>query len=106
MSKDDSKAFIFTLKNPHGVSPTRYMKKKESTKAIVCLPYCGPLFGNNASDICIGYKCNEENSCWISHSSHFQYECHPKYKSSLYVNTNRPDHSNFFSVLDYEVYTY
>ena len=94
------------MKNAHGVSPTRYMKKKESTKAIVCLPNCGPLFGNEYSDICIGDKCNKENSCWISNSSNFQYECHPKYKSSLYVNTNRPDNINYFSVLDYEVYTY
>ena len=94
------------MKNAHEVSPTRYMKKKESKEAIDCLPNRGPLFGNYTPDIYIRDKCNEENSCWISNSSNFQYECHPKYKSSLFVNTNGPDNSNFFSVLDYEVYTY
>ena len=27
--KDDDKAFIFTLKNDHGVEPTRFMKEKK-----------------------------------------------------------------------------
>ena len=94
------------MKNAHGVSPTRYMKKKGSKTAIRCNSFDGPLFGNYTSDIYIGDKCNEENSCWIIYPSCFQYECHPKYKSSLYVNTASPDNSNFFSVLDYEVYTY
>ena len=82
------------------------MKKKGSKTAIRCNSIDGPIFGNEYSDICIGDKCNKENSCWISNSSNFQYECHPQYKSSLFVNTNGPDNSNFFSVLDYEVYTY
>ena len=34
------------------------------------------------------------------------YECHPEYKSSLFVNTAGPDEENRFRVLDYEVYTY
>ncbi len=80
------------------------MKKKESKTAIDCLPNCGPLFGNEYPDIGIEDKCNEDNSCWINPPSNFQYEYHPKYKSSLFVNTYRPDNSNRFSVLDYEVY--
>ena len=42
---------------------------------------------------------------WINNNSTKGYECHPKYKSSLYVNTATPDERNYFSVLDYEVYT-
>ena len=81
-------------------------KKKETKEDIDWLPNCAPLFGNYTPDIYIGDKCNEDNSCWINYPSCFQYECHPEYKSSLYVNTNRPDKTNYFSVLDYEVYTY
>ena len=89
------------------------MKKKNSTRAIFCYPTWGPVFGNNYSvtfgnnypDISIGDYCNEEGSCYINPLNAFQYECHPEYKSSLYVNTNDPDYVNYFSVLDYEVYT-
>ena len=106
MGKDDDQAFIFTLKNPHRVEPTRYMKKEDSTEAIRCNPDYGPLFGNNTSYICIADNCSKENSCWITKLSNMQYECHPKYKSSLYVKSNGSDKVNSFSVSDYEVYTH
>ena len=61
--KDDSKAFIFTLKNPYGVKPAQFMKKKENSCAICCYPNNSPAFGNNHPDICIADNCNEENSC-------------------------------------------
>ncbi len=82
------------------------MKKKESKTAIRCNPCYGPLFGNKSPDIFIADNCNGENSCWINSSSAFQYDCHPQYKSSLYVGTNEYNNINSFSVLDYEVYTH
>ena len=82
------------------------MKKEDSRCAIDCKSSYGPIFGNYYGDIHIDDKCNEEDNCWIAKPSNFQYKCHPKYKSSLYVNTNRPDNCNCFSVLDYEVYTH
>ena len=33
-------------------------------------------------------------------------EYHPEYRSSLFVNTAGPNEKNYFSVLDYEVFTY
>ena len=93
------------MKNAHGVEPTRFMKKKESKTAILCNPNYGPLFGNGNADILIPDNCTKESICWINPPSCFQYECHPQYKSSLYVNTSGPDTGNWFSVLDYEVYT-
>ena len=104
MNKDDSKSFIFTLKNSHGVKPTRFMKKKESKVATRCSPNYGPVFGGFYSDICIDDYCNEEDSCFINDPTNLQYECHDIYKSSLFVNTNDPDETNHFTVLDYEVY--
>ena len=95
------------MKNPHGVEPTRYMKRKESEYAIECDPEYGPIFRNgNGSDIYIGDNCNEENNCWIGNGGEGGYECHPQYKESLFVNTAGPDVKNLFTVLDFEVYTH
>ena len=50
--------------------------------------------------------CNQENCCYIPNNGTNSYECHPEYRSSLFVNTAGPDEYNHFSVLDYEVYTH
>ena len=91
------------MKNPHGVEPTRLMKRKESEHAINCDPFCSPIFGD--SDIHIYYFCDNKNSCMIKNDGYQGYECHPEYKSSLFVNTDVPDETNSFTVLDYEVFT-
>ena len=109
------------MKNPHGVEPTRFMKRKESEHAIGCYSlddYRGPIFGNchikkngvlleytTNDDLYIGNFCDEEKQCYIHNDGTNAYECHPKYKSSLFVNTAGPDEENKFSVLDYEVFT-
>ena len=105
--RKDSEAFIFTLKNPHGVEPTRFVKREESEYAIRCNLEYGPIFcGNECPDICIYGYFNEENNCWIENDGNGGYDCHPQYKSSLFVNTAGPNNDNYFSVLDYEVYTF
>ena len=86
------------------------MKKKESQYAIKCDSYYGPIFGYtswfNYFDLHIDDKCNKEYSCYIDNNGTKAYECHPEYKSSLFVGTDGPDYRNFFTVLDYEVYTH
>ncbi len=94
------------MKNPHGVEPTRFMKRNESDDAINCYPNCGPIFGNICSDIYIDDKCNEGRSCFSINDGTRGYECHPIHKESLFVNTNKLDIYNSFSVLNYEVYTH
>ena len=89
------------MKNPHGVEPTRFMKREESEYAIMCHPEDCPIFGG---DICIGDDCNERDSCFIDNDGTNGYECHPQYKRSLFVNTAGVDEENKFSVLDYEVF--
>ena len=102
ISRNDSEAFIFTLKNPHGVPPTRFMKRKESDCTIYCNPNNGPIFGNENiySDISITDNCNENSS-----PSCLQYEYHTEYQSSLFVDSGGPNEENSFIVSDYEVYT-
>ncbi len=93
------------MNNPHGVEPTRYMKRKESKYAIRCNPCYGPVFGYQSThDINIGHYCNEEDSCSINNDGTNGYECHPQYRKSLFVNTAGVDEENKFSVLDYEVF--
>ena len=90
------------MKNAHGVEPTRYMKRKESDCAIVCNSKFGPLFG---ADILMPIISNFR-ICSILNDGIHSYECHPEYKSSLFVNTAGPNERNKFSLLDYEVYTH
>ena len=81
------------------------MKRKEGTHAIDCDSYYGPLFHNKgAYDLCIDDNCHNENKNYICNDGTHGYECHPEYKSSLFVNTAGPDDENNFYVLDYEVF--
>ena len=79
------------------------MNRIEGAYAIRCNPDSGPSF---MEDICINDNCNREDSCIILNHDISGYECHPKYKMSLFVNTAGPDEENRFSILDYEVYTH
>ena len=93
------------MKNAHGVEPTRYMKRKESKYAIICDHGCGPIFGNyDGYNIYIDDHCNRMYNCFIKNDGERGYDCHPEYKSSLFVNTGKPEKKNMFSVLDYEVF--
>ena len=51
------------------------------------------------------YNNKKKNKCFVANNGTHGYECHPQYKSSLFVNTAEADERNYFSVLDYEVYT-
>ena len=94
------------MKNPHGVKPTRYIKREERDCAIYCDSGSSPIFSGNewSSDIHICDICNTENICYIENDGRRGYECHPQYKRSLFVNSAEPDEKNLFSVLDYEVF--
>ncbi len=108
-NKDDDKAFIFTLKNSHGVEPTQFMKKEEKKQAICCYPDYGPLFGSaftSLIDIYINDKHNEKSWCFTNNNGSNSFECHTAYKASLFVNTAGPNERNYFTLLDYEVFTH
>ena len=81
------------------------MKRKEGVHAIDCNSYYGPRFHNQgACDLCIDDNCHNENKNYICNDGTHGYECHPEYKSSLFVNTAGPEDENNFYVLDYEVF--
>ena len=84
------------------------MKREESSKAICCNPNNGPVFYDGkscGSDIYISDNCNNRY-CNTYNDGTRGYDCHPKYKMSLFVHTNDPDKENTFCVSDYEVFTH
>ena len=81
------------------------MKRKESDCAIICNPIYGPIFGYDR-DICIRDNCNKNGGWTCYGNSDSSYECNNSLKQSLFVNTAGPNEKNYFSVLDYEVYTH
>ena len=92
------------MKNPHGVEPTRYMKRKGSKYAIECNPNFGPRFcGHYGADLSISDNCNCNKESYTYNDGR-GYDCHPEYKNSLFVNTNDSDKPNHFYVYDYEVF--
>ena len=105
--KPDDKAFIFTLKNPHGVKPTRFMKRKDSDLTIACWPMMGPVFGADTidgSDITLLGVDNKQLIGFVTNDGTKGFECHPKYKASLFVNTAGINERNYFFLGDYEVF--
>lgn len=100
--KNDDRAFIFTLKNPHGVEPTRFMKKRETKKALFCNPEYGPSFG---TDLVVSNLCSFDGRSYIMNNRTSGYECHPQYESSLFVKSQGQEKKTYFAVAEYEVYT-
>ena len=90
------------MKNPYGVEPTRFMKRKGSEWAVYYHYIYGIIFDY---DIFILFG-NCLNRSYIKTDCFGGNEYHPEYRSSLFVNTAGPNEKNYFSVLDYEVYTH
>ena len=82
------------------------MKLESSQYGIECNPEYGPIFGGEYYDIKITNDCNKEYSCSIFNDGSRGYECSPFYKISLFVNSAEQNKMNWFSVSDYEVYTF
>ena len=101
-TKNDSESFIFTLKNPHGTSPSRYTRRVGYSCSITCYYNCGPIFGS--SDIYISDSCNSNANSYICNNGNRGYTNKSGYGCSLFVNTNSSNKKNYFTVLDYEVY--
>ena len=101
-AKDDSESFIFTLKNPHGTSPSRYTRRVGYSCSITCNNSYGPIFGS--SDIYISDSCSSNANSYICNSGNEGYKNNSSYGCSLFVNTGSYNNYNYFTVLDYEVY--
>ena len=98
-TKNDSDSFIFTLKNPNRVSPSRYMKTDDDNKSITCIASKGPIFGDSA--ICICENCNTKDNSISNVNSSYEDSGN---NNSLFVNTDSSYKTNYFTTFDYEVY--
>ena len=81
------------------------MKREDSEDAIECHPGYGPIFGYGC-DIGIRDNCNKNGGWTCYGNSDSSYECNNSLKQSLFVNTAGPGYTNYFTVLDYEVFTH
>ncbi|KAK8811526.1 hypothetical protein WA158_003260 [Blastocystis sp. Blastoise] len=105
----DPNAFLFSLTNPHGHNYTKInINPKYTNSALISndsnseLVFCGSIylhsqiskdqFTNGSND----FLCNE-NPVYISP--------YPELGNSFFVNTNQPDKSNDFDLIDFEVFT-
>jgi hypothetical protein len=58
---ESAKSFLFTLKNPHNVSPQKFaLKEEEKGRAINCFPWRGPGFGHGC-DLFVSHNCNSNS---------------------------------------------
>ncbi|KAK8797080.1 hypothetical protein WA158_004290 [Blastocystis sp. Blastoise] len=100
-NKPASKEFIFTLSNEHGIPPTQYLHNGNGC-GICCSSSWGPVFGDGR-DITLDDGCDTGNEYVYTKASSFTWINTPQ-KSSLFVNTARPNKKNYFKVEDYEVW--
>ena len=98
---------MFSLKNPHKVPPTRFMKRKESEYSIYCECFNGPIFGGadfDSDELHIDNTCHEGANNYVYCPQHSVYEFHPEYKSSFFVDTGSRDEHNPYDIMDFEVF--
>ncbi|KAK8795745.1 hypothetical protein WA158_000401 [Blastocystis sp. Blastoise] len=101
-NKNYENEFIFTICNEHNIPPTKY----DYFGGPCCGRWChlhnnGPYFGGY-QDIRISDFCHT-NHCSCCSTNNFETKKTSK-KSSLFVNTNDADSTNYFTVEDYEVW--
>ena len=85
------------MKNPHGVEPTHFMIK-DTSKAIYCHPFDGPIFGDKELNIYV--YCQFEYVNFIQCKG--TYDCND---SSLFIGGLQSSDPVNFLVLDLEVYS-
>ena len=98
--KDHS--FVYTLKNPHNYPPSKYANKERfsiSTFGIGLIEFGDSLWYHN--NLSIVDQCDKEYSMI---NTGYSYEEDNTYGCSLYVNTAPKGCTNYFRVLDYEIF--
>ncbi len=75
--ESDPAAFLFTLTNPHGIQPTKFLKNPNQRYSIGHIKSCGPCFGgvgkdgNDFDDIEISTNANENQNSVCSFPSSY-----------------------------------
>lgn len=103
--KEDKNSFLFTLKNPNGIIPTVFKQSPYHITGITCNKNKGPIFGRENYNLFIDDNCNLDITSYIGETNTFEYTINNDYGSSIFVNSNKPNKQNYFSILDYEIYT-
>ena len=98
-------SFLYTLKNPHNIPPTKYELLDDYRRFIFTFNVCEIQFGDcliwYRNNLNIVDQCDKEYSMI---NCDFAYEEDETYGSSLCVNTAPKGRTNYFRVLDYEIF--
>lgn len=103
--KIDSKAFLFTLKNPFDTEPFQLIPKNRNQAGIRCSPTSGPTFCSTTTvELFISDSCHDNRNSAINLDKANGFGANSSFGSSLFVNTNKKESINLFIVFDYEVF--
>ncbi|KAK8814348.1 hypothetical protein WA158_008210 [Blastocystis sp. Blastoise] len=107
--REDSKAFLFSLTNPHGhnyskinINPEKSYSALVSNDSLFELTFCCSIYLH--SQISKDQFTNGSND-FICDEHHVYISPYPELGNSFFVNTNKPGESNTFDLIDFEVYT-
>ncbi|KAK8803486.1 hypothetical protein WA158_001180 [Blastocystis sp. Blastoise] len=101
IKKPDTTSFLFSLVNEHNLPPTQFPVLYPND-AIYCDPLKGPIFGGTIPDLFIDD--NSNISCNNCTNSRVYSSIQIPQKSSIFVNTNSSQETNYFKVDEIEVY--
>ena len=96
-NKNDATAFLFTLTNPYGISPTKYpVNPTKASSAVYHNAHDGPKFGTSSYDLTVENNSNSNNACYTNFPS-------------SYIDTTGKGNNTFtgavnFTTIDIEVF--
>ncbi|KAK8797079.1 hypothetical protein WA158_004289 [Blastocystis sp. Blastoise] len=105
----DSKAFLFSLTNPHGHNYTKLNINPENSECALISnnSNCELIFLNG---IYLRTKSDDDQfldgrSRYLCSNDPVYISPYPELGNSFFVNTNKPDKDNIFDLIDFEVFT-
>ncbi|KAK8800692.1 hypothetical protein WA158_000017 [Blastocystis sp. Blastoise] len=100
----DPDAYIFTLKNPHDIPPSRFFPN-EGELTVEMSPSSLPIFGNyRVTDLALYNHCNRERGGCTDFRGDGAYDNTTTVSNRLFVNSAGMGESNFFKVEELEIY--
>ncbi|KAK8809800.1 hypothetical protein WA158_000743 [Blastocystis sp. Blastoise] len=105
----DSKAFLFSLTNPHGHNYTKININPEYTNSALIsndstseLVFCGGIYLKSQID---KDQFTNGNNEFLCDESPVYISPYPELGNSFFANNNKPDKKNEFDLIDFEVFT-
>ena len=102
MIRNKDNSFLYTLKNPHNYPPSKYANKplfNVQTFGITQIHFGDGTY--QYQELSIVDQCDKHYSMI---NTGYSYEEDETYRNAFYVNTAPKGQTNYFRVLDYEIF--